>query len=232
MKRILSLVLVLSFIIAFAPAAFADKSSEGIQKDNGHLYSCSEAGCACNVILYEAEKEAQEHKALEDLRVWLINWRDDEGYRNDTIVAEVELPYLYADKMENQEFLDANEKLKEVLLDYFDEDKLAENLYRSAGFIHTQVECSFDYLKELSKAVSLEYRVMGADSADKIILICPALDDEMESLTVRVGDILVKLPEACHNQAFTLAMSIAEDSAEIQLLDESGAAIEGAEIVK
>lgn len=223
MKKILSLILVMCLMLALAPSAFAIW---------GHLDSCPIRPCLCDEILEGAEKEEQELEYIESLRVFLITDRDEAGERLDTIVAEVEQPYFYDDKMENQAFLDENEAVKEVLLGYFEEDKLAENLYRSAGFIHTQVECSFDYLREVGSTGSLEYRLVGADSAEKVILSCPALDDDVESMTVRVGDILVKLPEACHNQAFTLAMSIAEDSAEIELLDESGAAIEGAEIVK
>lgn len=223
MKKILSLILAMCLMLALAPAAFAIC---------GHLDSCPIKPCLCDEILAGAEKEAEELKYIEDLKVFLITGRNEEGERHDTIVAEVELPYFYADKMENQAFLDENEAVKEVLLGYFEEDELAENLYRSAGFIHTQVECSFDYLREVGSSTSLEYRLVGAGSSEKVILSCPALDDEMECITVRVGDILVKLPEACHNQAFTLAMSIEKDSAEIELLDESGTAIEGAEIVK
>lgn len=233
MKRVFSLLLVLSLVIALAPSAFADKANDGILKPDGHLVSCPGGACKCAEILYQAEKEAQELKAFEELTVWLINSRNEDGERCDTIVAELELPYFYADKMENQKYLDEHEAVKKLLLDYFKEDELAGKLYTSAGFIHTQVECSFDYLMDLSEEVTLEYRVMGAGSAEKVIVSCPAVEDEMVKLNVRVGDILVELPEACYNQAFILAMEIDKDgSAELLLVDEEGTAIEGAEIVK
>ncbi len=226
--------------------------ADGILKSDGHLVSCSGGDCNCFATLYAAEKEARAQEALDKLRVWINSKRDSDKVLHDRIIAEVDQPYSDKYISLNQDYLDGNEAISELLEEFCDSDKLSEKLYLPSDFIITQIENCLELAEDnRSSGVShLEYRLMapgprnisgvgidfikdGArDGGKEYMFSRKALDTECEhDVAVRVGSLVVFLPEDVGNAAFTLGVGFNYDgSVRVLLCDESGKLIPGAAI--
>lgn len=285
MKKLLSLVLVMVMLFSFCPAAYAsglddvspasspmedlilyllkvtnliytDGASEGIVKADGHLVSCPGEGCNCLSVLLIAEMESRQLEWEESLKVWIKTSRDDPGQRHELIVAEVDTPYDKEDFDENVEYLEEKEAVRELLMQFVDEDDLGERLYRPVSFITSQLmgSCTYVESERSGGKIHVEYRLMDDDGS---MLSVPAIDfaegklgeraknyifscDSFvpEGYTVpefdlhlRAGDMVIQLPDECLKAGFTLALSFNENGAvRILLADDNGKLIPGAAI--
>lgn len=286
MKKLISLLLVLMMLLSFSPAAFAANNagtyaaendwvddlllwllkvtelfynsheSEGIVMDNGHLYGCPGGDCQCLEIIVMGEAEYRYKLWEESLRVWIKSSRDDELVRHDLVVTEIERPYDEEGRQENIAYLEENEAVYKLMQEFFDEEELGDRLYRTTGFINSQVKGSCMYIEEDRPGgkIHVEYRLMdlgpsllsvpgmglvdesAGDGEENYVFVCEPFYAEgyyvpEHDLYFRAGDLTLKLPGECIGKSFALALSFKDNgSVRLLLADKDGKLIPGAAV--
>ena len=234
-------------VIAFPEAG------EGIFLENGHLSSCSGDDCQCLAVLLATLEEEFAANAEKGLKVWVKSGRDADNVRHDTVVAELEPPYNNDKVAENEAYLESKEAVAKLFADFVDEAEMAKKLYRPSAFLHSQtLNKSVEMVNEYGGQLHVEYLLTtngedyfegygiglveeGSDKgeAKSYIISREPVSAEMpeHDLSLRMGNILIALPESCTNEAFSMGLSFYENGAlRIMLVDDAGKAIPGAVI--
>ncbi len=237
--------------LLFVKYNFFSEASDDLFQSNGHLVGCDVKNCQCLPILEAADREYWEKKMEDRLQIWVRSSRDADDMRHDTVVAELERPYNSKKITENEEYLESKEAVAAALAELVDADDLAEQLYRSSDFIRNQVQGKLEYISnERESKLHVEYLVTGdgenplygyglglveegseLGAAEHFIVSSEALAETAAEydLSVCAGNLIVKLPESCIDNGFTLALSFYENGAVgLLLVDDAGKPIPGA----